>query len=116
MLDKRKIKQFCFLVMISVKVESYFTNRKIFLRQFLGSLFNFFILLDTRSTRNTHRRLKPAAHGASEFFLINAFDADFHSLTCNITSNNPLMHEEFQRFQGYIFTQSEFVGKSKILR
>ena len=78
MLDKGKIKQSCFLGIISVKVESYFTNRKIFLgHAVFGQFVKVLILLDTRSTRHTHRRLKHAAHGTSEFFLINAFDADF---------------------------------------
>ena len=31
--------------------------------------------------------------GSSEFFLINATNADFYSLTCNINSNNLLMQK-----------------------
>ena len=46
--------------------------------------------------------------GTSEFFLINATNADLiYSLTCNIKSNNR-MHEDFQRFRGKFYSFSEF--------
>ena len=42
--------------------------------------------------------------GTSEFFLINATNADFYRLTCTKNCNNFLMHEDLQRFQEKSFS------------
>ena len=90
-----------------MKEESYFTiftNDRTF---FAASICCFNVILILSAIR--------LQLGTSEFFLINATNADLiYSLTCNINSNNLLMHEDFQRFQGIFFPYSNFSVQKKI--